>query len=314
MADAAKDDKPAAGERTAAEYRDVSDKLRARVDLFGKTLAAIATLGTTAVGLDKIGDLFPADDDGGLVALGCVALVLAALAAIGVAVRLMRVARPAFIHPDLTKSSDLDENEKRLVRPVFEVAANRFGYTSLPGLQERERSLRDAAGHASDKDERARRTALADEVGAAIEQALAQAQVVTVRQRATDAIGGGSWALYVVVLAGLIGFALCADKVSSDRTDSIAQAKACGEARKAGATAKELGNTNDICEASTGGGGSSATPTAADARAQVAAKLVESAELCASLQKGAGKAADRPLTSAECQPARNAAAILIKGP
>lgn len=313
MADETKQAKPVSGARTAAEYRDLADTLRARVDLFGKTLAALATLGTTAVGLNKIGDLFPAVDNGGLVALGCLALVLAALAAIGVAVRLMRVARPAFIHPDLSNSPDLDDKERKNVRPVFEAAASPFGYTSLPGLQERERSLRDAAGRTSDKDERARRTALADDVGEAIEQALAQALVVTVRRRATNAVSGGSWALYVLVLAGLIAFALCADKVSSDRTDRIAQAKACGDARKAGATAKELGNTNDVCEATTGGGGSTTTPTAAEARAQVAAKLVESAELCAGFEKGTGDAADRPLSPADCQPARNAAAILSRG-
>ena len=47
------------GGRTAGELREVADALRSRVDLFGKALAAIAALGTSAVGLTKIGDLFP---------------------------------------------------------------------------------------------------------------------------------------------------------------------------------------------------------------------------------------------------------------
>jgi hypothetical protein len=46
-----------------------------------------------------------------------------------------------------------------------------------------------------------------------------------------------------------LAFAVCTDKVSSDRKDLIADAKACGEARTAGATAKELGRTNGICDA-----------------------------------------------------------------
>ena len=41
------------GGRTASEIRDIADRLRNRVDLFGKTLAAVATLGTTAVGLKQ---------------------------------------------------------------------------------------------------------------------------------------------------------------------------------------------------------------------------------------------------------------------
>ena len=51
---------PLSGGRTATEFRDIADALRSRVDLFGKTLAAVATLGTTAVGLSRIQDLFPA--------------------------------------------------------------------------------------------------------------------------------------------------------------------------------------------------------------------------------------------------------------
>lgn len=49
------------GPRTASNYRDIADALRSRVDLFGKTLAGLATVGTGAVGLAKLGDLFPED-------------------------------------------------------------------------------------------------------------------------------------------------------------------------------------------------------------------------------------------------------------
>lgn len=312
MADEAKETTPPpSGGRTTTEYRDIADALRNRVDLFGKTLAAIATLGTTAVGLNKIGDLFPAGENGYWVALGCLALIAAALAAIGVAVRLMRVARPAFIQPDLSQSPDLDGEEVKEIEPLFEASAKRFGYSSLTGLQERERSLRTAAAHAADPDERVRRTALADEVKAEIENAVARAQVVTVRRRAANAVNGWSWALYVIVLVGLTGFALCADKVSSDRTDLIAEAKACGEARKATATADELSRTNGICESAAEPEDPTPTPpTAAEARAQVAAKLVETAALCASLEADGDDAATRPLTPADCKPVRDAAAAV----
>jgi hypothetical protein len=242
------DTTPLSGGRTASEIREIADNLRSRVDLFGKTLAAVATLGTTAVGLSEIGDLFPAEGNVGWAVAACVALVVAALAAIWVAVRLMLVGRPIFMHPDLDRNRELDRDERKAVKPVFDDAARRFGYRSLVGLQERERSLRNAASRTVDEDERARRTALADEVKTEIEQALARAQVVAVRLRSTRAVHSAvAWFLYVAVIGGLIMFAVGTDKVSSDRKDPIADAKACGEARKAGATAAELDRT-DVCD------------------------------------------------------------------
>jgi hypothetical protein len=302
-------------DRGASEYRDIADALRNRVDLFGKTLAAVTTLGTTAVGLSKIGDLFPAAGNEGWVWAACIGLSLAALAAIGVAVRLMRVGRPIFIRADLDSNQDLDDGEPDAIRPVFEASAARFGYTSLLGLQERERSLRTAAIRTADSDERARRAALADEVKAEIDQALAQGQVIAIRRRATLAVSGlGAWFLYVVVIVGLITFAVGTDKVSSDRKDPIAQAKACGDARKAGATAAELGRTKDVCEGkATEPAAPAATPTHDEARAQMAAKLAAALEACAALAQGPPTTSEdktRPLKSGECDPVRKALAAI----
>ena len=120
------------------------------------------------------------------------------------------------------------------VETARDAAAKRFGYTSLLGLRGRERSLREAASHTIDEDERTRRTALADDVKSEIEQAFARGQVVVVRRRATNAVTDGvAWFLYAIVIAGLVFFAIGTDKVSSAREDPIATAKACGEARNA---------------------------------------------------------------------------------
>jgi hypothetical protein len=298
---------PAAGS-TASEFRAVADALRSRVDLFGKTLAAVATLGTTAVGLSKIGDLFPDQGEHLLVLLACLGLLGAALAAVYVAVRLMKVAGPVFMSPDIDAGTELDEAERNAVRPVYEAAARRFGYSSVVGLQERERSLRKAASRATDADERARRTALADEVKDAIDQALAQAQVVTVRGRALRAVSEReAWYAYVGVLVGLIVFALCADGISSTRSDHIAEAKACGDARKAGATATELGRAKDVCDAAAEEPATPPPPPSeAEARAQVLAKLVEAQEACAALIQKAGDDKSGPLAAADCDPVRQA--------
>ena len=236
---------PPSGGRTASEFRDIADAIRSRTDLFGKTLGAIAALGATAVGLERIGDLFPADGTWEWVAVAgaCVGLAVAALAAVAIAVRLMNVARPVFMDADLSRSPDVTSAEQEAVKPVYEASARRFGYTSLVGLQERERILREAGSWSSDKDERARRMALADEVKAEIEQALARGQVVVVRRRSTKAVTAKwAWLFYFLVIVGLTSFAAGTDWVSSDRL-SVADAKACAEARKAKATPNELGRT-----------------------------------------------------------------------
>jgi hypothetical protein len=241
------DTTPPSGGLTASEYRNIADNLRNRVDLFGKTLAAVATLGTTAVGLNRIGDLFPAEGNEGWVWGACIGLLVAGLAAIGVAIRLMLVGRPVIMQPDLERNPELDSREQKSVKPIFDAAAKRFGYESLIGLAERERSLRKAASRTTDPEERARRTDLADEVKTEIEQALASAQVAIVRRRSTKAVHAFvPWCLYFAAGVGLIVFAVGTDKIASDRKDPIAGAKACGEARKAGATAKELEDTD--CE------------------------------------------------------------------
>ena len=280
---------PPTGGRTAGELRALADALRKRTDLFGKTLAAIATIGTGAIAFKNINDLFPAEGwvERVWVVLACLGLAAAALAAIGVAVRLMSVSRPVFIGVDLGRDTDLSQGEKNEVRPVFEDAAEQFGYTSLIGLQERERSLRSAASRANDKDERARRTALADEVKTEIEQAKARAQVVVVRRRSTDAVTGDvAWLLYIAVIVGLIMFVLGADHVSSSRF-TVANAKACGDARTADATGQELGDTG-VCQAVGKKVEVKPTPeppSAAEAHAQLTEKLAATLAACAALIK-----------------------------
>jgi hypothetical protein len=295
--------------RTASEFSAIADALRSRVDLFGKTLAAVATLGTTAVGLSKIGDLFPADGNEFWAVVACVSLVAAALAAIAIAVRLMKVGRPVFMRADLAHAGgEIDDDERRAVLPVFEEAAKRFGYSSLGALQVRERSLRNAAARTPDPVERARRLALADEVKAAIDQALAQGQVVAVRCRATKAVSGTAWWWYLTVIAGLIAFAAATDAISSARSDPTAEAKACGEARTAGATAAELGRTNDVCEGTAATPAEAVPPSVAEARAQITSQLAAALEACSALIHDPADEDSGPLQDEDCDPVRKAVA------
>lgn len=303
---------PASGGRTVEELRELADALRGRVDLFGKTLAAVATLGTGAVGLSKIGDLFPDEGHWWAVVIACLGLFAAALAAVFVAVRLMKVARPAYLDAGLT---DLEDDETKVAEPIYKAAAGRFGYESLAGLQGRERSLRSAANRAADPEERARRTALADQVQTEIEQAFARAQVAVVRKRSTNAVEGWSYLWYAVAIAGLIAFALSTDYVASERSDavaeataSVAEAKACGEAREAGATDGELGRTDGACDGEAKKEEQPAPPSAAQARAKIAGELSKVLTACSDLIAKAGDPKSGPLDDADCNAVRQAVA------
>jgi len=228
------------GPRTAATYRDIADALRNRVDLFGKTLAGFATVGTGAVGLAKLGDLFPEDANprGADIVLCVAGLLLAALAAITIAVMLMKAGDAAVVEVEKLGLSDA---EKATVDPIFTATAQRFGLSTLSALDEKEISLRRASAQLPDGAARKAREARAVDMRTEIDLALARGQVAVVRNRATSAVSGtlARWC-YALVAVGLVVFALAADASSKDRSIQIATAKACAEARTAGATEADL--------------------------------------------------------------------------
>jgi hypothetical protein len=184
---------------------------------------------------------------------------------------------------DLDNNDDLNPDERAEVKPAYDAAAKRFGYTSVVALRGREQSLRDAASQTIDKDERARRAALADEVNTEIEQAFARSQLVVIRRRAKNAVTDGSaFALYIVAIVGLILYLLGTDAVSSPPSRvTIADAKACGEARKANATANELEKTK-LCDKK-GPPASQEQPSAAAAKALAIKKIAAELEDCTAL-------------------------------
>jgi hypothetical protein len=279
-------------------FRAAAEATRSRVDLFGKTLAALATLGTTAVGLTKVGDLFPNDGHEAWAWAAVIGLGVAALAALAVAVRLMVAGNPDEIQID---------NTEALSQPIFKAAAGRFGFESLSGLQERERGLRAAAARAADDDERARRTALADEIKLEIDTSLARAQMLKNRQSATNAVSDSNAKMcYFVVIVGLLVFALGTDAVSSDRTDATAAAKACGDARKASATATELARAHNVCDEEAKADPTPQLPTAAQARADIASQLTDVLKACIALVPDGGSTEGKPLTTEDCSPVQHA--------
>ncbi len=236
---------PAAG--AASRYQQTIDKVRARSDVTGKTLGALGTTAATAVGLAKLGDLFPIQHKWQHYAWLLIALAgfaVAAAAVLYVAVRLSSVARPVFMRTDLQDmkdTGDLDDGELKAVKSVFKRWANADGAESLAAYEARAARLRRIATWTSDETECKRRKTLADEIESNIRSAFGIAALRVVRQRTTDALTGKRVrGAYVAFVLGIIGFALGSDYLVSQRSDSVAIAKSCGEARKAGATGPEL--------------------------------------------------------------------------
>lgn len=267
------------GGRTAAGYRDVADKLRSRVDLYGKTLAGLATVGTGAVGLAKLSDLYPEDADPspGGIAVAVLGLLAAAFGAVTIAVMLMKAGDAAVVEVD-AGAPEISPDELTTITPIFTAAARRFGFSSLAALAEKENSLRRAVTRLPAGGARTDREARADELRDEIDLALARGQVAVVRHRATKAVSGAlAKCCYAMVAVGLVAFALAADGSSRDRGDQIATAKACAEAREAGATKDDLADTG--C-ADPGSGSAADGPSAEQFRTGLALRLSRLLTLC----------------------------------
>jgi len=305
----------------AREYDDLADKLRTRAGFFGKSLAGIASLGTGAVGLKTVSDLAP--QEGTLRYWLCaiaamLGLLAAAAGAVYVAISLMQVDEPLVLDVDDPEDGLETDGEKSVASRIYRVAARRYGMSSIQGLQERQRALRKAASRASTDDERARRTALADEAQGVIDHAVARAQLAVVRRRIREAVSGDSAKVaYGSVAAGLLLFAFLSDVATSRQSDSIDTAKACAEARDKGAVGHDFDDTR--CDPSAksddkSDAGSTPPPsTEAESRAALIAKLVEGLANCTTHQVAASAPEDkaRTLDTSDCAAVTEAISKLL---
>ncbi|GEP33089.1 hypothetical protein NSZ01_08570 [Nocardioides szechwanensis] len=275
-----------------ADVDKMTDAIRGRIDLFGKALAALATLGTGGVGLTKAADLAGWDhgeEKWVLAAVAC--LVAAAVGALIVAVRLMGVNEPVVL------TASLDEEQlgkaKTDVNVIFGEAAQKFGFSTLLALDEHAMSLRRVAARATSEDQRARTAARTNEVQGEIDRALARARLVVVRRNATRVVSDRrAWLCYLTVILGLMGFALSADYVTSEPQSSLELVKTCGEARSAGPLPSSV--TSDCPSPSA----ESAPPSPTAGSRERRAALIE--ELTALLTTCEEAVADEMLQEADC--------------
>jgi hypothetical protein len=217
-------------------YRDQADKLRGRMDTFGKLLGALGTTLVSAAGISRIDGLFPVPPgDTGYILGAFASLVVGLVAVLWIALRLNKVANPVSLRSDiddLVAMKEITPRESRLVREVYRRtyelnnAASLLVYELL-GL--RFDRIHGWIGEKAAAQVCADRTA---EVTADVDVTLARASTTLIRRRASRALTGG-WApgLYVAFVAAIVGFAVCSGALASDQTGRIAIVKSCGDAR-----------------------------------------------------------------------------------
>jgi hypothetical protein len=160
-------------------------------------------------------------------------------AVIAIAMRLWKLQQPILLRSDPTLNDDLSEEEKKLIRPLYEEAASLNDVRSLLAYESRAHRLERAARWLpqSDASQVAKE---ADLIQAEILATFARARLRVLRSRVTDTLTSGAaiW-LYILFGVGVLLFGLAADWLQSERTDKITVAKACADARAVASTVEE---------------------------------------------------------------------------
>jgi hypothetical protein len=234
---------------TLKRYSDAAEKLRQRADLAAKVLAGGGTTLVTAIGLSKFSDLFPWPGSTSrwhfgtryvptatiaILALvtGFIVMIVAVLA---IASRYWKVGEPLIFSSDTEQdwyTKGLNDEERKLVDEAFKAVEdlNRIG--SLRAYEARGHRLeRIAKWLDSPDDEKVSIEAV--QIQTEVLATLVQAKTRILRSRISTAVSGtGSKALYGLFVLALLTFGIGADYLQSERSDRIAIAKSCVDARE----------------------------------------------------------------------------------
>lgn len=209
-------------EAQTKRFSEAADRIRGRADNTAKGLAAVGTSAVGALGVVKFADVFPIELDMLPVAV-VVAMFLGLLLMIGavlwLAAQQWRITRPVFTRSRPSLMKDLDDEERELVREVYQEHALLNGAPSLVAYEARGVRYQRIADRMDSLDARkagveARAAVIASEVRA--KQARAAALVI--RQRAARGVTGWKAATPVAVfVAGLAMIAVGADYLEGQR-------------------------------------------------------------------------------------------------
>jgi hypothetical protein len=238
-----------------ARYAAEADKLRQRADLAAKVLAGGGSTLITAVGIAKFSDLFPLPPADRIswpewvpwwvawrylpgfrthVELAIVGV----LAGFGLMIAaILLIARGYWeasevvpMRSDLNRL-DLKGDERTLVKDAFDDQASLNDVPNLAAYEARAHRLeRVARWLPADQAKQTRMEATLIQTEVLATQY--QGRLRVVRRRVANSVrGAGAMVLYSTFVVGLILFGLGTDYLSSERTDAIAIAKACADAR-----------------------------------------------------------------------------------
>jgi hypothetical protein len=218
------------------------DTVRKRTDLTAKALGGLGTTAVTAVGIARIGDLFPVPPNARSwiwFLLALVGFAAVASAVLIVTYRLWLVHQPIFMRTDpetMHALGDIDAAELEMVRAIYDESADLNRVYSLAAYEASAHRLTRVAARTRDDGERERLKEMIAEINGDIAAVQTRAALWLLRQRSSKAIRAkGAVGAYALLVGGILVFALGTDYVSSERTERVTIAKSCADARKAGA-------------------------------------------------------------------------------
>jgi len=243
-----------------ARYSEASESLRQRADLAAKVIAGGGSALITAVGLTKFSDLFPTPPDpsnikwleswpvvgrvdllvmhaiGSRVELAMIGVIggfVLMLGAVGfLAFRYWKVTEPLPMRSDLARMDLKRKKELKLVEDTYEGVATLNDVCSLLAYETKAHSFERIAKWLPMEDANEVR-AEAAQIQTEVLATQVQARLRVLRQRVSKAVRGWLSVLaYAIFIFGVLAFGIGSDYLASERTDAIAVAKACADARK----------------------------------------------------------------------------------
>lgn len=223
-----------------ARFRDASDKLRSRADLTAKAIGGIGSTVLAAVGISKLGDLFPfpEDDRGAIVAAALLILSFGAMASVVAffTVRLWRLNEPIVLSSDPTEMSDLrGQSEIDEVEKIYKQTADLNRVPSLTAYVDRAHRLERMAERTDDETAKRYRTE-SEQIVNEVLATEARGGLVVIRRRSSNVIRD-KWAFlfFAMFVIAVLVFAASADALDGKRAGEITVAKSCADAKEAGA-------------------------------------------------------------------------------
>lgn len=231
----------------ADRYRESLETMRDRTDTAAKALAALGTAGLTAVGIQKVADLFPYPDGGWL---AFAIALLAFLTMVGVitvfTVRLYRASEALRTSSDPNTMTD-DAGEQETITTVYDRVAAANGVESLSAYEQQAHTLQGQADADGNDADRKRLLEKAARIRAEVRATQANAAHQVISGRLTRALSDGlTRRLGLAFVVALLAFGLSTDWLDSERSARTTALKGCADAVTAKVPASAL---PDFCDA-----------------------------------------------------------------